>query len=119
MGALAAADCAWSARGKPGYTGKWAGLARCGRWTPRSWVQWPVRVEWRLSQWACASTGSFLNGRCTSTVGFLTLQFNPHSCEARLWLVIEVSAVRWQWQLTHSVSPTAFVVQRLAWHAVA
>jgi len=36
MGALAAAGCAWSARGEPGYAGKWAGLARRGCWTPRS-----------------------------------------------------------------------------------
>jgi len=50
MGALAAAGCAWSARGDPGYGGKWAGLARRGRCTPRSWEQRAVRVLCRLSQ---------------------------------------------------------------------
>jgi len=45
MGALAAAGCAWSARGDPGYGGKWAGLARRGRCTPRSWAQRAVRVQ--------------------------------------------------------------------------
>jgi len=50
MGDLAAAGCAWSARGDPGYDGKWAGLARRGRFTPRSWPQRAVRVHWGLSQ---------------------------------------------------------------------
>jgi len=50
MGALAAAGCAWSARGDPGYGEKWAGLARRGRCTPCSWAQWAVRVQWGLSQ---------------------------------------------------------------------
>jgi len=49
MGALAAAGCAWSARGDPGYGGKRAGLARRGRCTPRSWAQRAVRVDWGLS----------------------------------------------------------------------
>jgi len=34
MGILAAAGCTWSERGEPGYAGKWAGLARHGRWMP-------------------------------------------------------------------------------------
>jgi len=50
MGTLATAGCAWSARGDPGYSGKWAGLARHGRCTPCSWAQWAVRVYWGLSQ---------------------------------------------------------------------
>jgi len=50
MGALAAAGCAWSARGEPAYAGKWTGLARRGRWTPRSWARRAVRVQWGLSQ---------------------------------------------------------------------
>ena len=50
MVALAAAGCAWSARGDPGYAGKWAGLARLGRCTPRRWAQRAVRVQWGLSQ---------------------------------------------------------------------
>jgi len=33
MGALAEADCTWSARGDPRYGGKWAWLARHGRCT--------------------------------------------------------------------------------------
>jgi len=70
MGALAAAGCTWSARGEPGYAGKWAGLARRGRWTPCSWAQRAVHVQWGLSQRACAST-----------VGFLTLQFNHNRAE--------------------------------------
>jgi len=58
MGALAAAGCAWSARGEPGYAGKWVGLARRGRWTPRiatggarlmGLSQRPVRVDCGLS----------------------------------------------------------------------
>jgi len=51
MGALAAAGCAWSARGDPGDGGKWLGPARRGRCTPRSWAQRAVRVQWELSQW--------------------------------------------------------------------
>ena len=47
MVALAAAGCAWSARGDPGYAGKWAGLARRGRCT---WAQRAVRVQRGLSQ---------------------------------------------------------------------
>ena len=50
MGALAAAGCTWSARGEPGYAGKWAGLARRGRWTPCSWAQRAERIQWGLSQ---------------------------------------------------------------------
>jgi len=65
MGALAAAACAWSARGDPGYGGKWACLARRGRCTAISWAQRALRVDW----------------------GFLILQFNPQSREALLWLV--------------------------------
>jgi len=49
MGALAAAGCAWSASGDPGYGGKWAGLARHGRCTPSSWTQRAVRVDCGLS----------------------------------------------------------------------
>jgi len=51
MGAVAAAGCAWSARGNLGYGGKWAGLARRGCCTPRSLAQRAVRVDWGLSQW--------------------------------------------------------------------
>jgi len=87
MGTLAAAGCTLSVCGEPGYAGKWAGLARRSRWTPRSWAQRAVRAQWGLSQRACASTGGFLNGRCASTAGFLTLQFKPQLREARLWLV--------------------------------
>ena len=50
MGALAVAGCAWSARGGPGYGGKWAGLARRSRCMPRSWAQWAVHVHCGLSQ---------------------------------------------------------------------
>jgi len=50
MGALAAAGCAWSAPGDPGYGGKWEGLARHDGCTPRSCVQRAVRVQWGLSQ---------------------------------------------------------------------
>jgi len=49
MGALAAAGCAWSARGDPRYGGKWAWLARRGRCTASSWAQRAVRVDWGLS----------------------------------------------------------------------
>jgi len=58
MGALAAVGCAWSVRGEPGYAGKWAGLARRGRSTPRNSTggtrpmgasQRPVRVDCGLS----------------------------------------------------------------------
>jgi len=49
MGALAAAGCAWSARGDPRYGGKWAWLARRGRCTASSWAQRVVCVNWRLS----------------------------------------------------------------------
>ena len=78
MGALAVAGCAWSARGDPGYGGKWAGLARRGRCTPCSWAQREVRVHWGLSQQACASTG-----------GFLTLQLlvDCHNCSIGACLV--------------------------------
>jgi len=41
-----------------------------------------VRVQWGLSQQAGASTGAFLNGRCTSTAGFHTLQVKPHGLSA-------------------------------------
>ena len=61
MGALAAAGCAWSARGDPGYAGKWAGLARCGCCTPRSWAQG-----------RSASNGGFLNGRTRRLGAFST-----------------------------------------------
>jgi len=58
MGALAAAACAWSARGDPaGYGAKWAALARRGR----SDIARPP------------SNGGFLNGRCASTT--TTLQW--------------------------------------------
>jgi len=77
MGALAAAGCTWSARGDLGYSGKWAGLARRCRCTPRSWAQWAVRVQWGLSERACKLTG-----------GILTLQFKPQSRFTRFWLVI-------------------------------
>ena len=49
MGALAGAGWEWFARGDTGYGGKWAGLARRGRCTPRIWAQRPVRVHCRLS----------------------------------------------------------------------
>jgi len=49
MGALAAAGCAWSVRGDPGYGGKWAWLTRRGRCTASSWAQRAVRVDWGLS----------------------------------------------------------------------
>jgi len=39
-----------AARGDPGYAGKWAWLTRRRRWTPRSWAQRAVRVQWGLSQ---------------------------------------------------------------------
>jgi len=71
MGVLAAAGCAWSARGEPGYAEKWAGLdigAVFGR-----------HAAGRIG--LCASNGGFLNGRCASTAGFLTLQFKPQSSE--------------------------------------
>jgi len=50
MGALAGAGWEWFARGDTGYGGKWAGLARRGRCTPRIWAQRAVRVQWILSQ---------------------------------------------------------------------
>jgi len=49
MGALAAAGCAWSARGDPRYGGKWAWLASRGRSTANSWAQRAVRVDCGLS----------------------------------------------------------------------
>jgi len=73
MGALAAAGCAWSARGDPHYGGKWAWLARRGRCTASSWAQRAVRVDW--------------GG------GFLTLQFKPQSRKAQLWLVIVIVVI--------------------------
>ena len=45
MGALAAAGCAWSARGDPRYGGKWAWLARRGHCMASSWGQRAVRVD--------------------------------------------------------------------------
>ena len=69
MGALAAAGCAWAARGDPGYT-------------PHSLVQRALRIQWGLSQRACLSTGAFLNGRCASTAGFRTLQVTPRAIVA-------------------------------------
>jgi len=62
MGALAAAGCAWSARGDPRYGGKWAWLARRGRSTASSWAQRAMRFDW----------------------GFLTLQFKAQSREMLL-----------------------------------
>jgi len=48
MGALAAAGCAWSARGDPRYGRKWAWVARRSRSTASSWAQRAVRVDWGL-----------------------------------------------------------------------
>ena len=62
MGALAAAGCAWSARG-----------AKVG--SGRVWLDAVV-----------ARQAAGRNGRCASTGGFRTLQFKPHAL-ARLWLV--------------------------------
>ena len=44
----------------------------------------PLRVQWGLSQRACPSTGTFLNGRRASTAGFRTLRVKPQSRQARL-----------------------------------
>jgi len=59
MGALAAAGWAWSARGDPGYTEKWAGLARHCHCMPRSWVQLTVRVQWDFLNEPARRLGAF------------------------------------------------------------
>jgi len=52
-----------------------------------------LRVQWGLSQWACPSTGAFLNGQRASTAGFRTLQVKPQSREAWLWLVYFIAVM--------------------------
>ena len=76
MGALAVAGCTWSARGDPGYGGKCAGLARCGRCMPRSWAQWAVHIQWGLSQRPV---------RVDCGISYTTVRLVQF--KARLWLV--------------------------------
>jgi len=115
MGALAAAGCTWSVCGKPAYAGKWAGLARRGRWMPRSWAQWAVRVQWGLSQWAVCVDWGLTQRACVSTAGLLTLQFKPQSREARLWLVYFIRTARychpkvWYWHWRTGIMGVATV----------
>ena len=61
MGTLAAAGCTWSVRGDPGYSGKWAGLARRDRCTPRSWTQQVVHIDWGFLTLQLACIDNYLS----------------------------------------------------------
>jgi len=94
MGALAAAGCAWSARGDPRYGGKWAWLARRGRSTASSWVQRAVRVDWGLS-YAPFTRYNRLSNRLYNRYDNRLYRVNgalhyssSHNRAARLWLVL-------------------------------
>jgi len=81
MGALAAAACAWSARGDPGYAGKWAGSSRATQLGATGGA--PCASNRGYLNGRVRQLGGFFNGRCMLTVGFLTLRFKPQLREAR------------------------------------